>query len=106
MNVYEYGIAAENDEWEGALRLIATTQLPIYAGLTKTIVDENGDSLNERAVSLGRVKGTHRSDEYQEEKDLRYCVLAMLYHLNRIIDFYVELLMEIMTYPLPKRKAA
>jgi hypothetical protein len=47
--------------------------------------------INERAVHLANVKGPHRSAHYYEEYDVRYCVLATLYHLNRLIDLYVEL---------------
>jgi hypothetical protein len=92
MNVYEHGIAADSDEWGGSLRLVSSTALPVYWGVTQTIVDLEGRSLNERAVQLGRVNGAslHPAD-YFEESDVRYCVLATLYHLNRLIDLYVEL---------------
>lgn len=86
VNIYEHGIASETDEWAGSLRCLATTQPPIYSGFTKTILDLNGRSLNERAVHLAEVNGACYTADYFEEKDLRYCVLATLYHLNRIID--------------------
>jgi hypothetical protein len=101
VNVYEHGIAAVSDEWAGSLRLVSSTDLPIYSGFTVTIVDLEGRSLNERAIHLGRVNGAHYTADYFEESDLRYCVLATLYHLNRLIDLYVALteLFE-KTYPL------
>lgn len=91
MNVYEHGIAAQSDEWAGSLRLVSSTDLPIYSGFTLAIVDLEGRSLNERAVHLGQVNGPHYTADYFEESDLRYCVLATLYHLNRLIDLYVAL---------------
>lgn len=90
-NVYEHGVAVEGDEQVESLVLIATAKLPIYSGFSLSIVDFEGRSLNERAVHLASVKGPHHSADYNEERDLRYCVLAMLYHLNRLIDFYVRL---------------
>src|SRR5690242_16890475 len=90
-NIYEYGIAVEGNEYPDSLRLIATTKLPIYSGFSLAIVDLNGRSINERAVHLANVKGAHYSADYYEESDLRYCVLASLYHLNRLIDLYVRL---------------
>jgi len=91
MKVYEHGILIEGDEYVESLRLIATTNLPIYSGFSLSIVDLNGQSLNERAVHLANVKGPHYQADYYEEADLRYCVLATLYHLNRLIDLYVRL---------------
>jgi len=49
-----------------------------------------GNSLNERAVRLVNVNGPYTSADYYEETDLKYCVLATLYHLSRLIDLYVE----------------
>src|SRR5919106_2221857 len=88
-NVYEHGIAVEGDEHPESLGLIATAKLPIYSGFTLSIVDFEGHSLNERAVCLANVQGPCSSADYYEEDDLRYCVLAMLYHLNRLVDLYV-----------------
>jgi hypothetical protein len=90
-NVYEHGIAVEGDEHPESLGLIATAKLPIFLGFSLSIVDFEGHSLNERAVQLANVKGAHYSADYYEEGDLRYCVLATLYHLNRLIDLYVWL---------------
>lgn len=91
MNIYEHGIAAESDERVGSLRLVSTTDLPIYSGFSLTIVDLDGRSLNERAVCLGQVNGACRAADYFEESDLRYCVLATLYHLNQLMEVYVAL---------------
>jgi hypothetical protein len=89
-NVYEHGIALECDEPPESLRLLATARLPIYSGFSLSIVDFNGHSLNERAAYLANVKGPHYSADYYEESDVKYCVLATLYHLNRIVEQYVE----------------
>jgi hypothetical protein len=91
MNIYEHGIVAETDEWGGSLRLISSGDLPVYSAFSLTIVDLAGRSLNERAVHLGQVNGDHLRAAYHEEGDLRYSVLASLYHLNRLIDLYVSL---------------
>ena len=90
-NVYEHGVAVEGGERPEPLNLIATAKLPIYAGFSLSIVDSARHSLNERAVHLANVKGPYYSADYYEDEDLRYCVLAMLYHLNRLIDLYVGL---------------
>jgi hypothetical protein len=90
-NIYEHGIAVEGDERPESLGLIATATLPIYAGFSLAIVDFSGHSLNERAIHLADVQGPYYSADYYEEADLRYCVLATLYHLNRLIDLYVGL---------------
>ncbi|GEM_PF-2381957 len=90
-NIYEHGIAVEDDEYPKSLALIATAKLPIYSGYSLSIVDFNEQSLNERAVHLADVKGSCYLADYYEEHDLRYCVLATLYHLNRLIDLYVRL---------------
>jgi hypothetical protein len=90
-NVYAHGIAVEGDEHPESLIMIATAKLPIYSGFSLSIVDFAGHSLNERAVHLANVKRPHYSADYYEEDDLRYCVLATLYHLNQLIDLYVGL---------------
>ena len=88
-NVYEHGIAVEGDERPESLRLIATARLPIHAFFNLSIVDFAGRSLNERAVHLADIKGPHYSADYFEEHDLKYSVLASLYHLNQLINLYV-----------------
>ena len=90
-NIYEHSIAVEGDEHPESLGVIATTKLPIYSGFSLSIVDFAGHSLNERAVQLANVQGAYYSADYYEEGDLKYCVLATLYHLNQLIDLYVRL---------------
>lgn len=90
-NIYERGIATEGEWNPASLRLIATATLPIYSGFNLAIVDRKENSLNERAVHLARVNAAHSQADYYEEYDLRYSVLATLYHLNRLIDLYVRL---------------
>ena len=90
-DIYEYGITVEGDDHPESLRLIATARLPIYAFFSLSIVDFKENSLNERAVHLTNGKGPHYPADYYEERDLRYSVLAALYHLNRLVDLYVRL---------------
>jgi hypothetical protein len=90
-NIYEHGIAVEGGEHPESLGLIATATLPIYAGFSLAILDFTGRSLHERAVHLSDVQGPYASADYYEEEDLRYCMLATLYHLNRLIDLSVGL---------------
>src|SRR5437764_5578949 len=90
-NIYEHGILVEGDERPESLSLIATAKLPIYSGFNLSIVDFEEHSLNERAVRLAEVNGPHYQADYYEEYDLRYCVLATLYHMNQIIDLYVRI---------------
>lgn len=90
-DVYEHGIRWEADGKPASLRNIATTKLPIYNGFTLSILDFQANSLNERAAKLCTVKGPCSTADYFEEIDLRYSVLATLYHLNRILDLYIEL---------------
>ena len=88
-DIYEHGIAVTDGEPPASLQLIATTKLPIYAHFNLSIVDFDGRSLNERAARLATVAGPHWNHDYFEEYDLRFFVLATLYHLNRLIDIYV-----------------
>jgi hypothetical protein len=90
-NIYEHGIAVEGGEHPKSLRLIATAKLPIHAFFSLSIVDFDGYSLNERAVHLANINGPHYLADYYEERDLRYSILAALYHLNRLVDLYVRL---------------
>jgi hypothetical protein len=89
-DIYEHGIAMEGNETPSSLRLLATTRLPIYSGFDLTIVDLHGKSLTERAVHVTNVVKAHSVADYYEESDLRYCVLATIYHLNRLANLYVE----------------
>jgi hypothetical protein len=91
MNVYEHGVRTEGEDPPPELRLLGTTEFPVYSAFTLSIVDQQGQSLNERAVHLLGVNGPYSSDDYYEESDVRYWVLAALYHLNRLIDLYVAL---------------
>jgi hypothetical protein len=90
-NIYEHGILVGGDEHPKSLSLIATAKLPIYSGFSLAIVDSQGRSLNEPAAHLAEVNGPHYQADYYEEYDLRYCVLAALYHMNRLIDLYVTI---------------
>lgn len=90
-DIFEHGIAVEGGLNHASLRCLATTKLPIYSGFTLAILDHKGNSLNERAVHLSDVNGPHNMAYYFEEYDLRYSVLATLYHLNRLVDLYVWL---------------
>ena len=90
MYVYEHGIVRERPIKGSNLRKIATDELPPYSGYTLTILDLTGESLIERAVKLGYVDGPSATEDFLEHQDLRYCVLAMMYHLNRVINLYVE----------------
>lgn len=90
MKVFEHGINAQQDEWLGALKVIADTDLPIYAGFSTSIVDFDGHSLNESAMGLARVNGPHAMANYFEETDMKYCNRAVLYHMNRLVDLYSD----------------
>jgi hypothetical protein len=102
VNIFDHGIVFEGGQHPDGLRLIATTRLPIHSGFNLSIIDENGRSLNQLAASLANVKGPHTQDDFYEEYDLRHCVLATLYHLNRLIELYVGVcqLFESMQCPL------
>ena len=84
--VYEGG--TRNIAAPGA-RPIATTQLPIYSGFNLTILDLDGTSLQDRCVRLAQPNRPHGVADFHEEADLRYCLMAALYHLNRLLDEYV-----------------
>ena len=89
MRIFEHGILAESDEWQGALRLIGRTDLPVHSGFTFALADHLEKSLNERAVQVGRCNQSHCTADYYEESDLRYCVHASLYHLDSMTQMYV-----------------
>jgi hypothetical protein len=73
----------------GLMRL-ATTREPIYSGYNLAIVAADGSSLNHRATLLAQVPVAHWQKDFHQESDMRYCRRATLYHLNRVIDLYVE----------------
>jgi hypothetical protein len=88
-DIFEYGILVESTDSPIPLNRVASTRLPIYSGYTLCVVDSNGTSLNDRAVRLFVPVGPHAVADFLEEGDLRYCLLAMLYHMNHLIDLYV-----------------
>jgi hypothetical protein len=89
MKIYTHGLAVETESGgDAGLRLIATSELPVYAGFSMTLVDLERRSLNERIVRLGEVGRAHVAADYLEEKDLRYVLLACAYHLERVATYY------------------
>ncbi|MBX3245458.1 MAG: hypothetical protein KF685_13480 [Acidobacteria bacterium] len=89
IDIYQHGILIEDDEIPASLSRIATTKLPIYSSFNLAIIDANGQSLNQTGAGLASVSEARFRSDYDEEYDLRYCVLSTLYHLNRLIDLYV-----------------
>jgi hypothetical protein len=67
-----------------------STRLPVYAYCTVTFVDRDGSSLNQRALQALNVPSAHRVADYHEEPDLQYSLRSALYHLDRVIGFYVD----------------
>lgn len=88
-DIFEHGILVESTGSSIPLNRVASTRLPIYSGYTLCVVDSNGTSLNDRAVRLFVPAGPHAVADFLEEGDLRYCLLAMLYHMNHLVDLYV-----------------
>lgn len=88
-DIFEHGILVESTGSSVPLNRVASTRLPIYSGYTLCVVDLNGTSLNDRAVRLFVPAGPHAVADFLEEGDLRYCLLAMLYHMNHLVDLYV-----------------
>lgn len=100
---FEHGIkVGADDPRPSRLDRIASTQLPVYAFCTVTVVDRDGSSLNQRALQALDVPSAHRVADYYEEQDLRYSLRSALYHLDRVIGFYVEkcALFEEMDHPV------
>lgn len=89
-DVLEHGIVVPTGNSVSWFRVIATTDLPIYSGFTLTAVGLDGCSLNERALKVVDVDRPHSIAEFYEECDLRYSLLATLYHLNQLVDLYVR----------------
>ncbi|WP_141772502.1 hypothetical protein [Mycolicibacterium neoaurum] len=90
IDIYEHGIVVFDGERAPAgLRIVATTRMPIYNAYSLTLVDQNGTSLNERAVHALDVPGAHAVVDYYEESDVRFFLRESLYHLNSVIDMYV-----------------
>ena len=92
IDVFEHGIevAVGNGRPPAELACLATTREPIYSGYTLAIVDEDGTSLNHRVVQLVDVPGPYSTSDLWDEHDVRYCLRSGLYHLNRIIDMYMD----------------
>lgn len=88
-DIFEHGILVESAGSSIPLNRVASTRFPIYSGYTLCVIDSNGASLNERAVRLFVPAGPHAVADFLEEGDLRYCLLAMLYHMNHLVDLYV-----------------
>ncbi|KAF0957352.1 hypothetical protein [Rhodococcus sp. T7] len=89
-DIFEHGIIATGSEIQIPLNVLATTRLPIYSGYDFAIVDSDGSSLNERAIQLAQVNRPHAVADFYEESDVRYCLLATLYHLNQLIRLYTD----------------
>ena len=92
IDVFEHGIevAVGNGRPPAEPACLATTREPIYSGYTLAIVDEDGTSLNHRVVQLVDVPGPYSTSDLWDEHDVRYCLRSGLYHLNRIIDMYMD----------------
>lgn len=91
IEVYEHGIEVAGEPPKGLLRLATRENDLIYSGYTLAVIDPDGSSLNHRAALLFQVPVAHARRAMYEEYDLRHCLLAALYHLNRTIDMYAEM---------------
>jgi len=89
--VFEHGIEAVGDPPQGLLRLATREPDLIYSGYTLAVVDRDGSSLNHRAALLFEVPVAHARRALYDEYDLRHCLLAALYHLNRSIELYADM---------------
>ena len=91
IDVFDHGIEVTvNGDPPAELARLATTREPICSGHTLAIVDRDGSSLNHRVVTLVEVPGPYTTSDLWDEHDVRYCLQSALYHLNRIIDMYVD----------------
>ena len=90
IDVFDHGIEVSNGDPPAELARLATTREPIYSGHTLAIVDQDGSSLNDRVGLLVDVPGSYTPSDLWDEHDVRYCLQSALYHLNRIIDMYVD----------------
>lgn len=87
IDVFEHGIelAGVNGHPPAGLVRLATREPDlVYSGYTLAILDRDGSSLNHRVVDLVDVPGPW------DENDVRYCLRSCLYHLNCVIDLYVD----------------
>jgi hypothetical protein len=89
IDVFEHGIEAIGEPPKGLLRLATRDPGLIYSGYTLAVVDRDGSSLNHRAAHLVKVPA-HTVSDFYEEHDVRYCLKGTLYHLNQIVDLYVD----------------
>ncbi|AQA04371.1 hypothetical protein BVC93_20260 [Mycobacterium sp. MS1601] len=91
-DVYEHGIEvrAGVDEAPGGLRRLATDRRQVHTGFAFEAIDYDGTFPNYRAVKLDMVGASHRMSDFYEERDIKYCVRSTLYHLNRLIELYVD----------------
>jgi hypothetical protein len=89
--VFEHGIETVGESPRGLLRLATRENDLIYSGCTLAVLDQDGSSLNHRAALLFQVPVAHDARALYEEYDVRNCLLAALYHLNRTIDLYAEM---------------
>ena len=87
--MFEHGIEVAEPP-VGLARLASREPDSIYSGYTLAIVDPDGLSLNHRVAYLIDVPGPYTGRDLWDEHDARYCLQSALYHLNRIIDMYVE----------------
>ncbi|MGJ6124923.1 hypothetical protein QN239_20365 [Mycolicibacterium sp. Y3] len=91
-DLFEHGIEAQKGLAEppvGLLRL-ATNQRKVHTGFVFEVVDQAGTFPNYRAMKLSMVNGSHCAWHFYEEKDVAYCLRTALYHLNRLIELYVN----------------
>lgn len=91
VDIYEHGVLVSGEGGPPVpLQLVATTRMPIYSGYSLCIVDTDGTSLTERATALLLPIGPYVTADFWDESDVRYCVLAMLYHMDHVVNRYVS----------------
>jgi hypothetical protein len=90
-DVYEHGILVHPGESAPPFVRIATTRLPIYSGYTLTVVDHDESSLNERVAQLLVPPRPHTAADWWDEADVRYALGGLLYHLNQLVELYVQM---------------
>ena len=91
--MFEHGIelAGVNSHPPAGLVRLATREPDlVYSGYTFAILDRDGSSLNHRVVHLVDVPGPYTLSDLWDENDVRYCLRSCLYHLNCVIDMYVD----------------
>jgi len=88
--IYQHGIVRTSDS-HPTLRLIATTELPIYTGRTFTLVDGRKESLQDRIAHLGSPQGPSACKDFEQISDVRYALDGSSYHLSNITTHYAEI---------------